>query len=239
MIAGLINRREGRGAEMTREEIEKIVDAELERRRETQGLPYKWKLESLGWMAVIVLGLLSVAGFAFNDWVAGKVKANMQSAVEVEAAKVAPQVSLEVARILSVTPSFVESVGNRVLFPPGAVIAFASECPNGWSLFGPGRDRFLLGAGEEYTLLSRGGTSTHALTANEIPPHPHPHTHQVLRSSDESGVNTDPLGWPSVHGDLHGTETGVALGAVPPGSALPHNNMPPYIAVNFCKKEAG
>lgn len=105
------------------------------------------------------------------------------------------------------------------------------------------RDRFMVGAGISYALNAKGGEKTHTLTTNEIPAHTHgssgAHTHNLnLRNAGTTGsratnnvtygasghdyVNDNPF--PSNNG-AH-THSSV-------GGGQAHNNMPPYIGINF------
>lgn len=84
------------------------------------------------------------------------------------------------------------------------------------------KDRFLIGAGGDYDILSEGGEKEHTLTVDEMPKH----KHEIKFGRDhwnsggaDSGVNRD--GWYADDSD-HMAET---------GGDQPHNNMPPYKAV--------
>lgn len=138
----------------------------------------------------------------------------------------------------------------------GAVVAFDKadtdedgECPDGWSLFKPAIGRMVIGAdnnlkeGEpenarlllpsysENTAKATGGEVRHTLNTEEMPAHRHelktspdPGTSGVMSGAAQTSdrnVNS------SLRGVTGGSETGTAA----------HNNMPPYIALYFCKKE--
>ncbi len=84
------------------------------------------------------------------------------------------------------------------------------------------KDKFLIGAGGDYEILSEGGEKEHTLTVDEMPKH----KHEIKFGRDhwnsggaDSGVNRD--GWYADDSD-HMAET---------GGDQPHNNMPPYKAV--------
>lgn len=85
---------------------------------------------------------------------------------------------------------------------------------------------FPIGQEASYPLASVGGESSHTLTTDEIPSHSHNGQH--IPGSKGFSV---PAG--TVHqvvfGPLHGTGAGVG----PTGGGLSHNNLPPYISINF------
>ena len=145
--------------------------------------------------------------------------------------------------------------------PQGAVMAVEfsgsaePKCPDGWSRFSRAGGRFIVGAGphtnkdqrgqplREYRQEEDGGTEKHALDASELPPHQHGYVtsqNDQYRVVDVSRVmqnSTPNARLPLV--DNEGvrynwaenleTDTGIDLD----GSA--HNNMPPFIALYFCK----
>ncbi len=90
------------------------------------------------------------------------------------------------------------------------------------------------GAGlSPYTLGSFGGVANHALTQSEMPQH----THAVSASSASASVRI-PTGnfWaaastPSFSATHNAIMYGGAIGAQ--GGSQPHNNMPPYLVLNF------
>lgn len=91
------------------------------------------------------------------------------------------------------------------------------------------KDKFLLGAGDTYSIGSSGGEATHTLTVDEMPKHRHEGLEWT--SSENIGLN-------------EGTGATIRLqfiqgSSVPgfrtvfAGNNLPHNNMPPYLCVNM------
>ena len=135
--------------------------------------------------------------------------------------------------------------------PANAVVAFAVEtpdgveldgprddpCPDGWKRYREADGRFILGVGERdlkerAAPFAEGGAETHTLTVDEMPRHDHfpgkgtivdslpdytpGKTGRVAVTRSTNGDNS--LSWES-------------------GGSKPHNNMPPYIALYFCKKE--
>jgi len=144
-------------------------------------------------------------------------------------------------------------------FPPGAVVAFATPCPtSGWMPFEEGTGRFIVGAGENFhrayrmwqrklptggfenvqlstrTPLSAGGEEQHRLSVNEMPSHNH--GFEIIQHFD----------YQRGQGGYAGTED--VRPATPPskpshrytdnvGSGEPHDVMPPFIALFYCKKD--
>ena len=117
------------------------------------------------------------------------------------------------------------------LYPVGAVyISVNSTSPA--SLFGGTweqlQDRFLLAAGSTYSAGSTGGEATHTLTVDEMPSH----SHTINRYTSSVGST----------GTGFSREQNVAIskdnqyGPHSTGGDLPHNNMPPYLAVYMWKR---
>lgn len=81
--------------------------------------------------------------------------------------------------------------------------------------------RGIVGSGTGYTLGDVGGEENHTLTVDEIPPHTHSYEVAVLTA------------------DIKGELPAPALDALAPsstgstGGGDPHNNMPPYLVVNW------
>ncbi len=77
------------------------------------------------------------------------------------------------------------------------------------------------------SLADEGGEETHALTDSEMPSHSHTNT------MGDSGGSGSPAISSNNSWDANGTVTG-AINST--GSDTPHNNMPPYVTVNFIIK---
>ena len=118
-----------------------------------------------------------------------------------------------------------EAINDGSLIPSGAVMAFdLTGCPDGWSEYTSARDRTIIGSGSSYTRGATGGEATHTLTVAEMPSHRHSFG---ANSGPWDGVSR-PLGWslqtPSTHYTAY------------TGGGAAHNNMQPYIALLYCKK---
>ena len=140
---------------------------------------------------------------------------------------------------------------------PSGLIAIwkgsTSTIPDGWVLCDGQngtpdlRDKFVLGAGNSYSVGNTGGEETHALTVGEMPSHSHNTTYSIrttlLRSStrlDGAGYYTDrneyvysannaseAYAYEFAYGESIISDTG--------GNSA-HNNMPPYYALCFIMK---
>ena len=142
--------------------------------------------------------------------------------------------------------------------PVGAVVAFdrGFGCPEGWTDFALARGRTIIGASSPTAAtggLTRrqfqavGGAEQHTLKPEEMPAHHHkPHdpadifvAYRNKNSRENTHFNTQKEGGT---GSLeYPSETALTGGPneASLGEASPHNNMPPFIALYFCKKESG
>lgn len=90
----------------------------------------------------------------------------------------------------------------------------------------------------ERFLGEQGGTETITLLVSEIPIH----THTLLAAGSDPAESNDPTNNAiarSKNGNAYTTTlnpiTQMAVQALPPaGGSLPHNNMQPYLTLNFC-----
>lgn len=105
-------------------------------------------------------------------------------------------------------------LGNQI--PAGAVMAFElSACPQGWVNFVAGDSRVIVGAGTEYNLANTGGDKELILTEDQVGFRVHP-------------TPIDPSGIP---GSVYFAESPTSG-----FTATAHSNMPPFIALLYCKK---
>lgn len=123
------------------------------------------------------------------------------------------------------------------------------------------KDKFLLSAGDSYSLGSTGGEANHTLSVAEMPSHSHSwsqssctnpgnHTHVVGADKDGgAGSNRYTVHITSnntANGQQYSPVSGAAGGHTHTisgnntntGSGQAHNNMPPYITVNVWKRTA-
>ena len=133
----------------------------------------------------------------------------------------------------------------------GAVVPYdAEKCPKGWTVFRPASSRFIIGSGGAFEpgyendsngshLTVRGhglvgGAEQHRLSVTELPGHHH--TTALLADADHGPVSWGVSGsrvqgiTGTAYATLYGAQTSSA------GNDEPHNNMPPFIPLLFCKK---
>jgi hypothetical protein len=143
--------------------------------------------------------------------------------------------------------------GSVGLTPPGAVLAFDRKdgCPTGWQSYPQAWGRFIIGAVEAGDIRkipggfirdARGvdltpkpfgepnGEEMHVLTEPEMPVHIH-----SLKLDSRWGDKTDmkSFGW---GGDNGLGAPQLEASTLPAGGSAAHNNMPPYVALYFCRK---
>lgn len=120
--------------------------------------------------------------------------------------------------------------------PSGGIIMWSGaikNIPNGWTLCdgtdgAPNlQDRFVVGAGNSYSVDETGGEEEHTLTVEEMPSHEHDYTRATGASFGSGGSNEtgdDPLNTTT-------DQTQVT------GGDQPHENRPPYYALAFIMKK--
>lgn len=96
----------------------------------------------------------------------------------------------------------------------------------GWQLYAPADGRFIIGAGGRYELGRTGGAETVTLSLNHIPPHSHA---QRIGQHAISGERVIAWNLSNVGGPHVGSHTAKS------GGGTAHENMPPYVAMYFCK----
>jgi hypothetical protein len=131
----------------------------------------------------------------------------------------------------------------NLIYPVGAIYISTSSTNPG-TLFGGTwarvKDTFLLAAGDTYAAGATGGSATHTLTVDELPPHTH-----ALTDNQGGGV----MSWPSLPSSVEhapsnwGTtssspqvENMLATGSTGDGAAM--SIMPPYLAVYVWQRTA-
>lgn len=138
--------------------------------------------------------------------------------------------------------------------PKQAVVAFditdSETCPKGWHPYKSARARVIVGAGDpteapgrfandengmpltHYVRGQHGGEEKHTLSEAEMPSHSHGHRDYRWQGD----VPSPP--YASLGGGNWGySPTNISDETDSVGQGQPHNNMPPYIALYFCKKD--
>ena len=148
----------------------------------------------------------------------------------------------------------------RYEIPAGGIIMWSGSIgsiPSGWALCDGSngtpdlRNRFVVGAGDEYSVDDVGGSDVVTLTVSEMPSHNHggltnkagSHTHTVRTRTQEGG---GAMVAPQAHGFSTGTlydYAGTALAAGnhnhtihSQGDGQGHENRPPYYALAYIMK---
>lgn len=120
------------------------------------------------------------------------------------------------------------------VYPVGSIYMNASVSTNPNLIFGFGtwvalEDMFLLGASATYPLNTEGGETEHKLDVSEIPSHQHGASQHVQWVTSGGNIQSASNSyWKSNDSG----QTGLT------GGGMPHNNMPPYLAVHIWKRTA-
>lgn len=151
---------------------------------------------------------------------------------------------------------FLLGQGGSSLIPIGLICmwsGFSSNIPSGWALCNGSnntpdlRDKFVLGAGKNYSVGVIGGEKEVILTIAQISSHSHDignHTHDIVQYSDyRNGTNGISLEYVSRYAGFVKTLPGLEAGSISGdtttstvGGGQPHDNMPPYYALCFIMK---
>lgn len=129
----------------------------------------------------------------------------------------------------------VDSLLSRAAIARNAVVAFVGRagCPDGWTRFEAANGRFILGVSDSFSPLATGGEQRVILTEAELPSHNHtigPYEWGYSINGNGDGARIDVDDGPPWRGHRGRLLADVA------GGGQSHNNMPPYIALYFCKK---
>ena len=104
------------------------------------------------------------------------------------------------------------------------------------------KDTFLLASGENYLNGEVGGEVEHTLTTNELPSHNHKHRQYIFNGGSSNGTKygftySSNKGSTYDNTEARAVDYGqVIFGNFATGGSQPHNNMPPYLAVNMWKR---
>ncbi|MYA88198.1 MAG: hypothetical protein F4X97_07060 [Boseongicola sp. SB0662_bin_57] len=122
-----------------------------------------------------------------------------------------------------------------------AILMTDQDCAvfgDAWELYNPARGRFPLASGsgtddrdetvEPFQIGDRGGEYQHVLTEPEMPSHVHTYEDKYLDNRESENANRGDDDDEERRYGRDARNTGVA------GQTQPHNNMPPYLVLNFC-----
>lgn len=135
----------------------------------------------------------------------------------------------------AVEAAYQAKIALQLAVPKGAVMAFnLKECPDGWEAFVPVEGRVIVGSGEPMNLTKRvagqtGGAETHQLSVAEMPSHTH-----TLKLGNNTGRGPDRM---IQHADPHGGSHWPEVPSYSAGGGMAHNNMPPFIVLNYCERK--
>ena len=116
--------------------------------------------------------------------------------------------------------------------PIGSIVIWSgtvASIPTGWQICDGTngtpdlRDKFIVGAGNNYSVGGKGGEATHTLTTAEMPPHIHNMEGFQIGSR-----------WGAEHPTVISGGAGISTGSAGGGQA--HENRPPYYALCFIMK---
>lgn len=131
------------------------------------------------------------------------------------------------------------------LVQPGSVGWFErADCPNGWDVYSAARGRTIVGAGNftnrdqrnaiisNFTLSGVGGEESHLLSVEEMPAHKHTIIHYArntyeMNPNKNGGLSPGPGPGESIYKNVEMEAS---------GGNMPHNNMPPFVALTPCIK---
>lgn len=142
---------------------------------------------------------------------------------------------------------------NKALFdiavPTGLICMWSgSEIPKGWYLCDGTngtpdlRDRFIVGAGSEYSVGATGGEKEHTLTIEEMPSHSHSLGSANVSKTFKAGQSSAYSGtYPLIDENGNNGNATINMGEHThtignTGGGQPHENRPPYYALAFIMK---
>lgn len=146
------------------------------------------------------------------------------------------------------------TVANNNSIPAGIILLWSGSqvnIPSGWVLCNGAngtpdlRDRFVVGAGNSYTVGANGGANSVQLSVLELPSHSHDvnvndpgHIHALTRLAKPGGDgNGGRWGVDGNGGTFTGSATtGISISIQSTGSNFAHENRPPYWALCYIMK---
>ena len=180
-----------------------------------------------------VVGLAAILAFwGLTNW------RTIPSAVEMEVEK---QIGAETRAKIDEAERKASSIleASALVIPKGAVVAFQlPECPDGWSPYEEAAGRTVIGVGEGDDLTARalnemGGAETVKLETKHMPAHSHfPESKDasfiVFLREKVGNMKSNPKEDSWWNYDSKTREA---------GEDKPHENMPPFVALLYCRRE--
>jgi len=136
--------------------------------------------------------------------------------------------------VLTVGSLSLSGASSGGIIPSGGIIMWSgaiNAIPSGWALCDGQnntpdlRDRFVVGAGDSYSVNATGGANTVTLTVDEMPSHTH------LTANSQTGTAVD---YPTGAGFMVTGNNGNTSSST--GGNQPHENRPPYYALAYIMK---
>lgn len=125
--------------------------------------------------------------------------------------------------------------GLAQLYPVGSIYLSVNDTNPGTFIGGTWerlKDRFLLAAGDTYAAGSTGGEASHKLTVDEMPSHLHRLLKGDAYNSFSNGmIRAEPNSYFAYANEKRDNKYYWASNTAGSGKDVPHNNMPPYLAV--------
>lgn len=153
----------------------------------------------------------------------------------------------EFSMLGAILPMYTELVPTTMLLCDGSVYN-KSDYPDLWALLPSGgksattftvpdlREKFLLGASEDYYVSQVGGSFEVTLTELEMPSHTHgnfPHSHGEIIAIPALGEISPGVPFPSATPSA-GTTSPSSITIDNTGGGQAHENMPPFYALRYC-----
>ncbi|KYF85343.1 hypothetical protein BE20_31510 [Sorangium cellulosum] len=136
------------------------------------------------------------------------------------------------------------AIFKGALVPTGTIVMWsgaAATIPDGWAICDGAngtpdlRDRFIVGAGNAYSLGAKGGEATHVLTIDEMPSHHHTALAGMGKDDQNFGGNTASSG-ERVPFAMSDTPNAYEEKTRATGGSKAHENRPPYHALFYIMK---
>lgn len=150
--------------------------------------------------------------------------------------------SLTVKNNINVTDGTVMRNGYDIAPPVGMIVLWsgaANAIPSGWALCDGNnntpdlRDRFVVGAGNTYSVGAKGGANQVTLTVNQIPSHSHTTTFELYGYESKTARLPETLWKPGDDRDTFKGNEGARYTSSSTGGGNAHENRPPYYALCY------